>query len=129
MCSLMRLVVRVLGSIAVGPDMGMREIGEFSREGQVAPGEISVVVPVYRSEAILPELVRRLEPVLLALAVNFELILVNDCSPDRSWDVITRLVRDHPLGARHQPHAQLWPAQRVAVRHPRRPVRRHRHHG
>jgi glycosyltransferase involved in cell wall biosynthesis len=91
----MRFVVRVLGSIAVGPDMGMREIGEFSREGQVAPGEISVVVPVYRSETILPELVRRLEPVLLAAAVNFELILVNDCSPDRSWDTITRLVHEH----------------------------------
>jgi glycosyltransferase involved in cell wall biosynthesis len=51
------------------------------------PG-LSVVVPVYRSEAILPELVRRLEPVLAAIAGSFELVLVNDCSPDRSWDVI-----------------------------------------
>jgi glycosyltransferase involved in cell wall biosynthesis len=50
---------------------------------------ISVVTPVYRSEAILPELVRRLESVLVAIAENFELILVNDCSPDRSWDVIS----------------------------------------
>jgi undecaprenyl-phosphate 4-deoxy-4-formamido-L-arabinose transferase len=50
-----------------------------------------VVVPVYRSEAILPELVRRLEPVLVAIAENFELILVNDCSPDRSWDVLCEL--------------------------------------
>ncbi len=52
---------------------------------------ISVVIPVYRSEAILPELVSRLEPVLGAVAKNFELILVNDCSPDRSWDVISDL--------------------------------------
>jgi undecaprenyl-phosphate 4-deoxy-4-formamido-L-arabinose transferase len=50
-----------------------------------------VVVPVYRSEAILPELVLRLEPVLVAIAENFELVLVNDCSPDRSWDVLCEL--------------------------------------
>jgi len=54
------------------------------------PG-LSVVVPVYRSEAILPELVLRLEPVLVAIAENFELVLVNDCSPDRSWDVLCEL--------------------------------------
>jgi len=52
---------------------------------------LSVVVPVYRSEAILPELVRRLEPVLVAIAENCELVLVNDCSPDRSWDVMCEL--------------------------------------
>jgi undecaprenyl-phosphate 4-deoxy-4-formamido-L-arabinose transferase len=32
-----------------------------------------------------------LESVLVAIAENFELILVNDCSPDRSWDVISDL--------------------------------------
>jgi len=69
--------------------MGMHRIGESSSERQLAPRQISVVIPVYRSEAILPELVRRLESVLVAIAENFELILVNDCSPDRSWDVIS----------------------------------------
>ena len=54
------------------------------------PG-LSVVIPVYRSEAILPELVRRLGAVLVAIAENFELILVNDSSPDRSWNVISDL--------------------------------------
>jgi undecaprenyl-phosphate 4-deoxy-4-formamido-L-arabinose transferase len=49
---------------------------------------LSVVIPVYRSETILPELVRRLEPVLTAVADDFELVLVNDCSPDQSWEVI-----------------------------------------
>src|ERR1035441_1791702 len=69
----------------------MHRIGESSREGQLAPRRISVVTPVYHSEAILPELVRRLESVLVAIAENFELILVNDCSPDRSWEVISDL--------------------------------------
>ncbi len=75
----------------VSPDVGMHRIGESSIEGQLAPRRISVVTPVYRSEAILPELVRRLESVLVAIAENFELILVNDCSPDRSWEVISDL--------------------------------------
>jgi glycosyltransferase involved in cell wall biosynthesis len=59
------------------------------------PG-LSVVVPVYRSEAILPELVRRLAEVFPTLAENYELILVNDSSPDASWDVILRLSEEHP---------------------------------
>jgi glycosyltransferase involved in cell wall biosynthesis len=57
---------------------------------------LSVVVPVYRSEAILPELVRRLENVLPAVTSNFELVLVNDCSPDGSWDVICQLAQRYP---------------------------------
>jgi glycosyltransferase involved in cell wall biosynthesis len=56
---------------------------------------ISVVIPVYQSETILPELVGRLEPVLRRLAPEFELILVNDCSPDGSWEAICRLAKEH----------------------------------
>jgi glycosyltransferase involved in cell wall biosynthesis len=73
----------------------MHRISETSRKGQLAPWRISVVTPVYRSEAILPELVRRLESVLGAIAEKFEVILVNDCSPDRSWDVICDLAREY----------------------------------
>jgi glycosyltransferase involved in cell wall biosynthesis len=65
------------------------------------PSGISVVVPVYRSEAILPELVQRLEKVLGRIASAYELVLVNDSSPDQSWDVICRLAERnswiHPI--------------------------------
>src|SRR5208337_3907948 len=57
---------------------------------------LSVVVPVYRSEAILPDLVQRLSQVLPSLAEQFELVFVNDCSPDRSWDVISDLAGKYP---------------------------------
>jgi glycosyltransferase involved in cell wall biosynthesis len=73
----------------------MHSIDETSREDRLAPQRISVVIPVYRSETILPELARRLESVLGAIAENFELILVNDCSPDRSWDVISKLAEQY----------------------------------
>ncbi|HTC55102.1 MAG TPA: glycosyltransferase family 2 protein [Candidatus Sulfotelmatobacter sp.] len=56
---------------------------------------LSVVVPVYRSEAILPELVRRLEGTLPAIASSYELVLVNDSSPDGSWNVICQLAQHY----------------------------------
>jgi glycosyltransferase involved in cell wall biosynthesis len=59
------------------------------------PG-LSVVVPVYRSAEILPELARRLQNVLPMLASSHEVVLVNDCSPDRSWEVIGELALRHP---------------------------------
>jgi glycosyltransferase involved in cell wall biosynthesis len=59
------------------------------------PDGLSVVVPVYRSEAILPELVQRLEMVLKTIASDYELVLVNDSSPDKSWEVICQLAERH----------------------------------
>jgi glycosyltransferase involved in cell wall biosynthesis len=57
---------------------------------------ISVVVPVYNSSAVLPLLVTELELVLAKCTNDFELLLVNDCSPDNSWDVVCDLARRHP---------------------------------
>jgi glycosyltransferase involved in cell wall biosynthesis len=57
---------------------------------------LSVVVPVYCSEAILPKLVQRLEGTLPAIATGYELVLINDSSPDGSWDVICQLAQRYP---------------------------------
>ena len=54
------------------------------------PG-LSVIIPVYRSETILPELAQRLGQALSDLAVEYEVVFVNDCSPDRSWETICQL--------------------------------------
>jgi undecaprenyl-phosphate 4-deoxy-4-formamido-L-arabinose transferase len=54
------------------------------------------VIPVYGSAAILPDLLRRLEPVLAAVASRFEILLVDDASPDESWSVIEKLAAQHP---------------------------------
>ena len=56
---------------------------------------ISIVVPVYRSEAMLPELAQRVGDVLTKITSRYELIFVNDCSPDRSWEVICQLERQN----------------------------------
>jgi undecaprenyl-phosphate 4-deoxy-4-formamido-L-arabinose transferase len=58
---------------------------------------LSVVIPVYGSEKVLPELVARLQTVLdQRWRHNFELILVCDCSPDHSWAVIQALAAQYP---------------------------------
>jgi polyisoprenyl-phosphate glycosyltransferase len=59
--------------------------------------ELSVVIPVYRSESILPQLAKKLEETLPALYGDaFEVILVNDCSPDGSREVLLELARTRP---------------------------------
>jgi glycosyltransferase involved in cell wall biosynthesis len=59
------------------------------------PG-ISVVVPVYRSAETLPELARRLIAAVEPLSDAYEIILVEDCSPDASWSVVEGLATQHP---------------------------------
>ncbi len=58
--------------------------------------KISVVVPVYNGSDTLPMLVDELGQVLPGVADEFELVLVNDGSPDQSWQVIDELARSHP---------------------------------
>ena len=60
---------------------------------------LSIVIPVYRSAPILPELVKQIHEEMQreGLDGRFELLLVNDCSPDNSWQVIRALAAAHPF--------------------------------
>jgi undecaprenyl-phosphate 4-deoxy-4-formamido-L-arabinose transferase len=63
------------------------------------PPSLSLVIPVYGSEPVLPELVRRLQAMFDQQgrpSGDYELILVCDCSPDRSWAVIRSLAKQYP---------------------------------
>ncbi|TPE39583.1 glycosyltransferase family 2 protein [Pontibacter mangrovi] len=53
--------------------------------------DISVVVPLFNEEESLPELVRWIRRVMHAHEFSYEVILVDDGSTDRSWDVINEL--------------------------------------
>ena len=54
---------------------------------------ISVVTPVYRAEGCLEELYRRLVAVLSGITQDFEIVMVEDCGGDRSWEIIQALAR------------------------------------
>jgi glycosyltransferase involved in cell wall biosynthesis len=58
--------------------------------------QISVVVPVYKAEHCLDELYHRLVTALESITSGFELILVEDCGGDNSWQVIERLAAADP---------------------------------
>ena len=53
--------------------------------------ELSIVIPVYNSANILPELVKQIELNVKGKINSYELFLVNDCSKDNSWNVIKEL--------------------------------------
>jgi undecaprenyl-phosphate 4-deoxy-4-formamido-L-arabinose transferase len=54
---------------------------------------VSVLVPVFNSEGSLPLLVERLKSVLEPRLQPFEILLVNDGSRDRSWEVVSALAK------------------------------------
>jgi len=53
--------------------------------------KISVVIPVYMAQGCVDELYRRLVRVLPEISNRFEVIFINDGSPDRSWEKIKAL--------------------------------------
>ena len=47
--------------------------------------------PIYHGESMLEELVQRIHAAIRPLTTDYEIILVNDCSPDKSWERITEI--------------------------------------
>ena len=62
----------------------------------VGPVEISVVIPVYKSGDCLGELLLQLTCQLERMGGRYEVILVDDDSPDDTWEVIQDLVPRYP---------------------------------
>lgn len=65
-------------------------------EGRLEDLTVSVVVPVYRGEAFLSDLVERVKSSVLAFGVSLEIVLIEDSGPDRSWEFIQNLKQIHP---------------------------------
>jgi undecaprenyl-phosphate 4-deoxy-4-formamido-L-arabinose transferase len=82
--------------------------------------DLSVVVPVYRSQESLRELHQRLVATLTGLDISFEILFVEDCGGDNSWDVIQELaaederVRGFHLSRNYGQHNALLAGVRAA---------------
>lgn len=57
---------------------------------------ISIVSPVYRGEKMVAELVRRNVESVSTITDDYEIILVNDSSPDNSWEEIVKQCAVNP---------------------------------
>ena len=60
------------------------------------PPQLSVVIPVYNEEAVLPALFARLYPALDALGCAYEVLFVNDGSRDRSAALLREQFQKRP---------------------------------
>lgn len=55
---------------------------------------ISFVIPCYRSGATLPGVIKEIQDTMKEMeSYDYEIIMVNDCSPDNTFDVISSLCR------------------------------------
>lgn len=57
--------------------------------------KISIVSPVYRAKKIIPLLVNRIENSVSKITADYEIILVEDGSPDNSWQAIENVARNN----------------------------------
>lgn len=56
---------------------------------------VSFVIPCYRSQATLPDVVEEIQETMDKVKkYDYEIILVNDCSPDQTFDTIKRLCQE-----------------------------------
>ncbi|MEZ8169575.1 glycosyltransferase family 2 protein [Vibrio tasmaniensis 1F-187] len=56
--------------------------------------KLSIVIPVYRSQLFVEKTVNEIIPYVSQITHDYEIILVNDGSPDDSWRVISKLATD-----------------------------------
>jgi dolichol-phosphate mannosyltransferase len=85
-----------------------------ARVEQTSTPTISVISPVYGCDTCLHDLVERIFAVTDGMRVTAEVLLVNDASPDRSWDVIRSIaekdarVRGFRLSRNFGQHAAIF---------------------
>lgn len=74
-------------------DKPVGEMADFESVGAVARVDVSIVSPIYGCAICLEELIDRIEAVLRPSCGSFEIILVDDSSPDGAWVRIRELAR------------------------------------
>ncbi len=65
-------------------------------QGDDAVGSISAVLPAYNEEAVIADSVQAMVETLEALAPDYEVIVVDDGSRDRTAAIVARLSHDNP---------------------------------
>src|SRR5450759_2587276 len=58
--------------------------------------EISLVIPCYNEEGNLRELVKAIRTAVEPLKVSYEIVITDDCSKDKSWEILQELAAGDP---------------------------------
>ena len=95
-------VVETARRLRKRPEVSQRRLREFLRDfsrrprpnlPREAPGSVSVVVPCYGHAAFLPDM---FESMLAQTRPPDEVVLVEDCSPDDTAEILQTLISAHP---------------------------------
>jgi glycosyltransferase involved in cell wall biosynthesis len=57
---------------------------------EYSPG-ISICIPVYNEEATIELAIREAEAVLQQTSLPGEILVIDDCSTDRTWEIISKV--------------------------------------
>src|SRR2546430_17682546 len=76
---------------------GDAESATLYRPGNiVSTPRLSIVIPVYMAERVLPEMVRLVASEAEKIVLSFEIVLVDDGSTDGSWRAIEKEAQVRP---------------------------------
>lgn len=75
--------------------------------------KLSILIPVYNEETLITELLRR----VAAVDIEKEIILVDDCSTDRSWELVRGLQMPELVTLRHPQNRGKGAGIRTALEH------------
>ena len=71
--------------------------GTFNMGRSIKDVRVSLVIPLFNEEECVGELVREIEKTMAGIAcAGFEIVLVDDCSRDRTFEVVSELAAAHP---------------------------------
>ena len=76
----------------------------MSLDNHLPEFDLSFVIPIYRSESIIPSLLRQLEN--LDIKDNWEVVFVDDGSPDNSYKVLRDQLSSSPLSSKLIRHSR-----------------------
>lgn len=70
------------------------KIAAYKKGTAIMMKMISFVIPCYRSEKTLPGVVREIQDTMKNIkSYDYEIILINDCSPDKTFQTIEALCK------------------------------------
>ncbi|HUN01308.1 MAG TPA: glycosyltransferase family 2 protein [Niabella sp.] len=57
---------------------------------------ISIISPVYKAEGIIEKLVEEIQKTMRIMNLSYEIVLIDDRSPDNSWEKMKKISAAHP---------------------------------